>query len=156
MFSCTVRSKKSERSSATWARPRLATLCGARPAMSRPITRTEPSIASSRPEIVNSVVVLPAPFGPSSATTSPGCTSRSRSRTPAMLLYPAWMPLSSMSGVVSLMRGLLCDGGGQSDTFARLHLARGLAEISADDVGVLAHLVRCAVSDDAPEVEHVD
>ena len=35
----------------------------------------------SRPAIVASVVVLPAPLGPSSATTSPGATWRSRSRT---------------------------------------------------------------------------
>ena len=35
------------------------------------------------PEMARSVVVLPAPLAPSSATTSPGATVRSRSRTTA-------------------------------------------------------------------------
>ena len=39
--------------------------------MSRPAKRTVPAITGSSPDIARSSVVLPAPFGPSSATTSP-------------------------------------------------------------------------------------
>ena len=48
-----------------------------------PSTRITPAIGRTRPEIARSVVVLPAPFGPSRATTSPAPTCRSRSRTTA-------------------------------------------------------------------------
>ena len=39
----------------------------------------------TRPEIARSVVVLPAPFAPISATTSPACTVIDRSRTTGTL-----------------------------------------------------------------------
>ena len=48
-----------------------------------PRNTTSPEIAGSSPASVNNVVVFPAPFGPMSATTSPGSTLRSRSRTTA-------------------------------------------------------------------------
>ena len=38
---------------------------------------TSPSSGDTTPRIMSSVVVLPAPFGPSSATRSPACTTRS-------------------------------------------------------------------------------
>ena len=82
-FSSTVSPKNRERSSATCARPRRAFLNGALVLTSMPSMVTEPASGLSRPEIVSRVVVLPAPFGPSSATTSPGRTSISSSRTTA-------------------------------------------------------------------------
>ena len=42
---------------------------------------SRPASGRTIPEIARNVVVLPAPLGPSSATTSPSPTSRSRSRT---------------------------------------------------------------------------
>ena len=72
MFSSTVRSKNSERSSGTCASPRRGIRCGRVPSTTSPSTSTLPASGASRPDRVSSVVVLPAPFGPSSATTSPG------------------------------------------------------------------------------------
>ena len=46
-----------------------------------PDSSTVPEIGWFSPAIVSRVVVFPAPFGPSSATTSPGRTSRLSSRT---------------------------------------------------------------------------
>ncbi len=48
--------------------------------MSLPSKVTVPPFDGSRPEIVRSVVVLPAPFAPMSATTSPSFTSKETSR----------------------------------------------------------------------------
>ncbi len=49
---------------------------GSRPSVS-PANRTDPAPIGNRPETVRSSVVLPAPFGPSSATISPGHTAKS-------------------------------------------------------------------------------
>src|SRR5215510_8496721 len=43
----------------------------------------------SRPEAARNVVVLPAPFGPRSATTSPAATERLKFRTTGAPRYPA-------------------------------------------------------------------
>src|ERR687888_404676 len=48
-------------------RPSATASCGL-----RPYTCTEPSVGWARPSSMSTVVVLPAPFGPSRATTSPG------------------------------------------------------------------------------------
>ena len=48
--------------------------------MSFPSKVTVPPFDGSRPVMVCSVVVLPAPFAPMSATTSPSCTSKDTSR----------------------------------------------------------------------------
>ena len=56
---------------------------GATPARSSPATRTAPAIGLSSPEIAFSVVVLPAPLAPTSATTSPAPTDSVSSRTTA-------------------------------------------------------------------------
>ena len=47
----------------------------------RPNTETVPASGRVRPRIMSIVVVLPAPFGPSSATVSPGAMVRSIDRT---------------------------------------------------------------------------
>ncbi len=74
---------KTDRSSVTNPNPRRARLnSGA--LVTSSLKRTSPAIGGSSPESVSSVVVLPAPFGPMSATTSPGSTLRSSPRTTAM------------------------------------------------------------------------
>ena len=71
----TVSSKNSARSSGTWARPRRATLWAARPATGSPSDVTVPRDRRQQArDRSSSVVVLPAPLGPSSATTSPAST----------------------------------------------------------------------------------
>jgi len=47
-----------------------------------------PALGSSTPAMLSSVVVLPAPLAPSSATTSPACTVRLTSRTTGVAPYP--------------------------------------------------------------------
>ncbi len=47
------------------------------PVISRPSSVIEPALARTSPEIVFSVVVLPAPLAPSSVTIWPRLTSRS-------------------------------------------------------------------------------
>ena len=59
------------RPSGTWAMPRLARATGDTEARFSPLWSTRPAIGFTRPEITRSVVVLPAPLEPSSATTSP-------------------------------------------------------------------------------------
>ena len=54
-------------------RSRLAAL----PIERVPADRHRPGIGLTTPSTINNVVVLPAPFGPSSATRSPACTTRS-------------------------------------------------------------------------------
>jgi len=49
-------------------------------ARSSPASETQPAIGLTMPEITRSVVVLPAPFGPSRATTSPVPTVMETSR----------------------------------------------------------------------------
>ena len=73
MFSQTVSSEKRPRPSGTWATPRRATDSGRRRAIERPPKTISPAVRTI-PEIARSVVVLPAPFAPSSATTSPSST----------------------------------------------------------------------------------
>src|SRR5260370_1010197 len=51
--------------------PRRATWCGLEPVMSRPSKTTRPAVGVNRPVTLLNRVVLPAPFGPMSANTSP-------------------------------------------------------------------------------------
>ena len=52
---------------------------GPRSLTTRPPMRTSPEVASSRPAMMLSVVVLPQPDGPSSVTNSPSSMRRSTS-----------------------------------------------------------------------------
>ena len=56
--------------------PARATLKGAAPVISRSSNVTEPERALTRPMTVFKVVLLPMPFRPSKATSSPWATSR--------------------------------------------------------------------------------
>src|SRR4051812_41964041 len=74
-FSSTVRPPKMARSSGTSWTPMPAMADGGRPSMDLPSRRIWPLRGDSTPMIERSVVVLPAPLRPSSATTSP-CSTR--------------------------------------------------------------------------------
>src|SRR6185295_6976493 len=75
-FSSTVRRGKSRRFSGTCAMPRETTSCGAMRFNNSSLNRTFPFVGSINFEIKRSSVVLPAPFGPITATDSPARTSR--------------------------------------------------------------------------------
>jgi len=75
-FSATVRRGKIFRPSGDWTRPSATISCGGSPPMSRPPNRIVPVRARTQPEMVMSVVVLPAPLAPMSVTISPPSTDR--------------------------------------------------------------------------------
>src|SRR5450631_2013495 len=82
MFSNTLRCGYNEYCWKTKATSRSA---GASPVTSRPPIRIEPLSGVSSPATRRSVVVLPAPVGPNSATNSPSPTVRDRSTTARVL-----------------------------------------------------------------------
>ena len=75
-FSRTLRLAKIPRSSGQMAMPALAIWSEALAMSSLPSNRADPARRSTIPMIDFSVVVLPAPFRPSSVTTSPSRTSK--------------------------------------------------------------------------------
>ncbi len=76
MFSLTVMPGKTPRPSGAWIRPSATRLCALTPVTSRPSNHTEPDVNGRSPEIARIIVVLPAPFEPSSVTNSPSRTTR--------------------------------------------------------------------------------
>ena len=56
---------------------------------SSPLSRTRPLIGLMTPEATRKSVVLPAPFGPSSATTLASGTDKETSRSTTVSPYPA-------------------------------------------------------------------
>ncbi len=73
-LSSTVMPVNRRRPSGTMAMPVSQNLWLARPVMSCPLKDRRPSRARSRPAMVLMSVVLPAPLGPTTQTSSPGCT----------------------------------------------------------------------------------
>ena len=73
-LSTTERSENSSRPSGRWAIPPATTSHGDDPPMDSPSKEIEPAVGDSNPEMVRSVVVLPAPLAPTSATISPALT----------------------------------------------------------------------------------
>ena len=65
----------------TWTTPSRAIFSGGLPFSDSPSSRISPEISGNIPDSARNVVVLPAPFAPSSATISPSLTSRSMSNT---------------------------------------------------------------------------
>src|SRR5262245_61398206 len=72
--------------------------------MSSPLSRTVPASGAINPSMQEKVVVLPAPLGPSSPTTSPPCIATEMSRT-------TWRPLKVLESA-SVLR--VCGTVGQS------------------------------------------
>ena len=77
--SSTVRCSKSCGSSGMNARSAFARSGDV--AMSKPPTRTVPLVGTMMPAMLRSVVVLPAPLGPTRPSTSPGATVNDSPRT---------------------------------------------------------------------------
>ena len=77
-LSSTVRSVNVPRPWGTWAMPRRDTASGPLPAIDTPSKRKSPATWMT-PLIARRVVVLPAPFAPSTTTTWPSSTARSMS-----------------------------------------------------------------------------
>src|ERR1700675_2225320 len=107
MFSNTVRCGYSEYCWKTKATSRSA---GASPVTSRPPIRIEPLSGLSSPATRRSVVVLPAPVGPSNATNSPSPTVSDRSSTACVLPNALETALISTSAIRAsfVQRGADC------------------------------------------------
>src|SRR3712207_3267202 len=97
--------------------------------MRRPWNSIDPAVERTRPEMARSVVDLPAPFAPSTATTPPSDTSMVMSR--------------------RAMTGPYC-----ARTSLRRSIGHLLAEIRLDHFRIGADLRRGAFGDLAPEVQH--
>ncbi len=83
-FSSTVRFGNTPRPSGIVQTPERARASGRAPVTSTPIMWMCPPVGESWPLIAASVVVFPAPFGPSSPTMAPGGTTRSIPRSTSM------------------------------------------------------------------------
>jgi hypothetical protein len=91
------KSEITDRSSGMYDRPPRARRCsGAERGWPR--QNTWPAIGESRPTAARRVVVLPAPLGPKSATTSPGQTFSDTSRMAERSPYPAVTRSSARTG----------------------------------------------------------
>src|SRR5687768_11772338 len=75
-FSCTVMPGNTPRPSGDCEIPRITRRSARSLVMSSPLNRIRPAATGRRPEIARMTVVLPAPFAPISATTSPSLTLR--------------------------------------------------------------------------------
>jgi hypothetical protein len=73
------------RPSGTWQSPARTMRSGAARVMAAPSNAISPPLGRTRPEMVESSVVLPAPLPPMSATTSPGRTCSEARRTACTL-----------------------------------------------------------------------
>src|SRR5258707_6119927 len=118
------------RPSGTWAIPVRATGSGDHDALACPANSISPPLRT-RPEIARRVVVLPAPFAPSSATISPSSTFSDSPCSATIGPYRAVTFRSSSRGIELP------------------------PEIRLDHVRVRAHLGRRAFRELAPEVEDV-
>src|SRR6266446_9581755 len=90
----TVRYSNNRGSSEKKASCRLAAM--AFRARSSPAMRAEPRVAGMMPDKQRSVVVLPAPFGPTNPRTSPGRTAKDKSLTAGNLSYSLVKPSTSI------------------------------------------------------------
>src|SRR5436853_7898412 len=88
--------------------------------MHRPSSRTSPAKHGRVPEMTRRVVVLPAPLGPSRATTVPSGTAMLRSWRISTLPYPLVTPsTSSRGGIAHLLLGVIGVVLGESGTSIR-------------------------------------
>ncbi len=74
-FSRTVMPANSPTPCRVRAMPSPASLCGLSPSSRSPRQRSTPSSGSMKPQTTLNSVVLPAPFGPMTPSTSPGSTN---------------------------------------------------------------------------------
>src|SRR5262245_24570029 len=130
-FSSTLMPGKMPRPSGAWQIPSATRRSARILVMSRPSNRTAPAAIGRRPETARMVVVLPAPFAPTSATFSPSLTSR-------LMPCSAWMrPYSIVMLSISSSIGRY-------------------PQIRVDDPRVLPHLGGQALRDLLAELENDD
>lgn len=79
-FSTTVREGNTPRPSGRWTSPARRIAWGVRPVRSRPSSTTLPATGGTSPDRARAGVLLPAPFGPSTASVLFGATSKVTSR----------------------------------------------------------------------------
>src|SRR5947209_1763505 len=103
-FSNTERSGKTFETWKVRPRPARVRRNGGSPVMSEPSSSTRPDVGRSRPEMRLNSVVLPAPFGPITASSSP---SRTSSPTPETIVAP---PMTSPRSLVARIGGALTRG----------------------------------------------
>ncbi len=117
-FSETVRFGKMERPSGIMHTPDRASRSLAFRPSRWPATSTVPAVSASCPEIALSRVVLPAPFGPSSAKAEPDRTSSEIPCSTSMRPYPARTSTAERAGAVTAGRPLseTRTGGGAAAT----------------------------------------
>src|SRR3984957_3313521 len=111
---------------------------GGIPVMSRPSKRIRPDWAASSPMIAFSMVLLPAPLLPTSATTSPGSTSRLTSSTARTGPYETRTPETSSKGIVARPQVGVDDVRVLSD-FGRRALCDFLAVVQDKDLFAYVH-----------------
>src|SRR5580692_3509501 len=105
MLSSTDRSGSRRRPSGTIATPAARIFSGRLPASSTPSSETEPGRGRSTPPTARTREDLPAPFGPSSAVTSPDFTLIDTSLTTGRPPRSRLMPESSSDDMSSHLRG---------------------------------------------------
>src|SRR5438067_434392 len=127
-LSSTDNRPNSRRPSGTSAIPARTTTCAGFPATGDPSRATVPEVGRSRPAMHLSNVDLPAPFAPTSATSSPAETDNETPRSTATPAYPALSPRTSMP--------------------------RSGTEIRLDDARIARDFPRRALRDHSPGFEH--
>src|SRR5215218_3502627 len=121
-FSSTVNRGKIRRPSGECAKPRVSTSCAGVLSIRSPSNQISPDSGLIRPEMVRSVVVLPAPLVPRSVTTWPWSTLKLIPLTAMTRPYATFRSLTS-SIVVTLLLERLELGG----------VLRSCADVSLDD-----------------------
>src|SRR5207302_8458520 len=115
-FSRTVRAGNTRRPSGTSAMPASVRLCAGMRVTSVPAKRIFPRRGSIAPATPRSVVLLPAPLAPISATISPAATSKETARQAGTSPYA--------SSTLSTLRSEFAAQIGLDDARVCLHLAR--------------------------------
>src|SRR5919204_431411 len=112
----------------------ISSPCATMARRSSPSQRIAPAHGRTRPATQLRSVLLPAPFGPSSATISPGAIDSVTPESTRTSPYPASSPAISSTRVTP-------------------HVA---AEVDVDDVGIRRHLRRRPVGDLLAGAQHDD
>src|SRR4051812_31166897 len=108
----------------------------ASPASPRPMTRTSPAVGRIRPASTRSSVLFPAPFGPATASTSPGASVRSTSRRTRTRPNERRSPRAASSG--SSLNGV--DPRTELVEAERFDDVAGVGEIQDLELGLDAHV----------------
>src|SRR5829696_1008324 len=105
-FSSTVNRGKIRRPSGECAKPRVSTSCAGVLSIRSPSNQISPDSGLIRPEMVRSVVVLPAPLVPRSVTTWPWSTLKLIPLTAMTRPYATFRSLTSSIGLTLLLKRL--------------------------------------------------